>query len=339
MNSEDRDGDYLMLGPQVRSDDMISVVEAIATRPGIKLALTNIQDILIRVEREGNWKGWNVLAKVLLSGKYNEKEVSKALELFQKLAKRKYQLDKQAIYQVALGYHHGLKVPGNMNIAIQWYDLAAQLGHMESLLFLENVYRRGKYNQPVDVEKAQRFLVMAAKDGSLTAPTVLGTIIRYNDARGSVQEKVEWYRSCSASSFNGFPQTQLASLHLFGYIKEPDYALAVKLSQDAAKLGNPEAMNLLGRIYSLGLGVQREYQLAVQYYKQAAKGGNADAFYNIAQMYELGKGVDNNLDIAMAFHQYAYKQFKVWPSHTALIRMNAVNQPVAFDMDAFLNAR
>ena len=73
---------------------------------------------------------------------------------------------------------------------------------------------------------------------------------------------------------------------------EPDYAAARTLFEQAAELGNADALNELGLLYNDGKGVAQDYVKAREYYEQASALGSQHAMYNLAWMYENGQGVE-----------------------------------------------
>ncbi|HEY4165070.1 MAG TPA: tetratricopeptide repeat protein [Dongiaceae bacterium] len=119
-----------------------------------------------------------------------------------------------------------------------------------------------------------------------------------------------------------------------------DYAGAMAAWKPKAEDNDPEAMNNIGNLYSLGLGVSKDpkqaatwYEKAAQlgfvlaqynlanldynrndlkqaarWYTAAAQGGHAKAMYYLAQMYESGDGVEENKTEAAKWYGKASDQ-------------------------------
>lgn len=56
-----------------------------------------------------------------------------------------------------------------------------------------------------------------------------------------------------------------------------DYAAAAAAFQSAAETGEPESQYMMGRLYSLGDGVQRDFVQAWLWFDRAARSGHAEA--------------------------------------------------------------
>ena len=69
-----------------------------------------------------------------------------------------------------------------------------------------------------------------------------------------------------------------------------------------AEQGDPEALNVLGNIYSHGQGVTADPAEALRLYQRAAERGFGAAHFNVGMAYELGRGVP--ADLSAAFNAY-----------------------------------
>ena len=69
-----------------------------------------------------------------------------------------------------------------------------------------------------------------------------------------------------------------------------DFPRSYQLAKTAATAGDPEAMNLLGVHYYLGVGVSRNFATARSWFESAARKNNADAQCNLAILYLRGLG-------------------------------------------------
>jgi TPR repeat protein len=87
-----------------------------------------------------------------------------------------------------------------------------------------------------------------------------------------------------------------------------NYAEAVPLFLEAAKLGNAAAQLQVGWHYEFGKGVRRNLKEAFRWYLAAAEQGNALAQCNLATMYETGNGIGENWMAAAHWYLQAAKQ-------------------------------
>jgi hypothetical protein len=87
-----------------------------------------------------------------------------------------------------------------------------------------------------------------------------------------------------------------------------DYRGALTVYSQAANLGHPRAMAVLGNMYYDGQGVSKDLGLALKWYTQAATRGNRGAQYSLAGMYEEGEGVAKNVPKAAQLYEASARQ-------------------------------
>ena len=58
--------------------------------------------------------------------------------------------------------------------------------------------------------------------------------------------------------------------------------------QKSAELGNPAAVNMVGRCYMDGNGVEQDQEKAFQYFQKASEAGDESAMFNLADCYLNG---------------------------------------------------
>lgn len=84
------------------------------------------------------------------------------------------------------------------------------------------------------------------------------------------------------------------------------YKSALRIWQDSAEQGDPEAQYYTGEIYEKGLaGGQPDYLLAAAWYRKAAQQGYKRAAVNLARLYEQGLGVARDPAEALRLYQQA----------------------------------
>lgn len=75
-----------------------------------------------------------------------------------------------------------------------------------------------------------------------------------------------------------------------------------------AKQGNPLAQVQFGRMYDMGLGVEKNYSAAINWYRKAAEQGNARAQYALGRNYMQGEGVKQDKAEAIKWYRKAAEQ-------------------------------
>lgn len=87
-----------------------------------------------------------------------------------------------------------------------------------------------------------------------------------------------------------------------------DYLKAYDLFLEAAEAGHIGSQSYLGRMLSMGEGVEKDYSTAVKWLKLAADAGDADAQNRLGIRYEGGQGVEQNYIEAARLFQLSAEQ-------------------------------
>ena len=132
---------------------------------------------------------------------------------------------------------------------------AADSGHVGAI---ERLGRICLEAEPPDAPCAYARLERAARDGRLSATTLLG-----------------W-------------------MHAQGIGGKVDLARAARYYREAAEQGEPSARNNLGELYESGRGVDKDPAQAFDYYLSAAIAGFPPAQFNVGRLYASGKGTAKN---------------------------------------------
>ncbi len=121
------------------------------------------------------------------------------------------------------------------------------------------------------------------------------------------QKALELYYE-SAEKGNAYSQLQLGRIFLLGVGVDRDYQAALEWYQKSSEQGNAEAQAGLGHMLEQGLGVDRDIQKALALYKKSAAQGNALGQAKLAGLYLNGLGVEQNHWQAVAWYQRAAEQ-------------------------------
>jgi TPR repeat protein len=87
-----------------------------------------------------------------------------------------------------------------------------------------------------------------------------------------------------------------------------DFRNALAVFSQAASLGHPRAMAVLGNMYHEGEGVPKDPRQAAKWYTEAAMRGNRGAQYSLGGMYEEGEGLPKNVAKAAQLYEASARQ-------------------------------
>ena len=153
--------------------------------------------------------------------------------------------------------------PADRQRALSLFHRGAVGGDLDCAYSLGVMYATGSAGGGVNLTKALRWLLPAAKAGDAAARNAAGNIL-------------------------GDPESPLR-----------DDAAAVKWYALAAEQGHAEAQNNLAWMYERGHGCSVDIAAAVRWYTASARAGHPDAVYNLASMYIEGETVEPNDEMAV----------------------------------------
>lgn len=106
------------------------------------------------------------------------------------------------------------------------------------------------------------------------------------------------------------------------------FLTALKLAEEAAKTGQPEAHTLVGRIHGEGHGVPRNLALAAHWFHRAAELGDAEGAFALGLMYVSGQGVEKNHSHAAALFERAAATGHVYANYNlGLMFLSGLGKP------------
>ena len=112
--------------------------------------------------------------------------------------------------------------------------------------------------------------------------------------------------------------------------REEQYATAAPILEEAAEMGDLEAMLVLGTMYLYGKGVATDNDTAAHWILTSAQGGDVAAYYYAGVLYQYGWGVEKDWDMARSWYQKAldsdYSTGKA-QAQRALDEMNGAQAP------------
>jgi TPR repeat protein len=161
----------------------------------------------------------------------------------------------------------------------------------------------GQFLRESDPAESMKWFEAAAGKGS--APAMIEAGLLYSNRRqpGDDRKALEYFLQ-AASVGDRVGKYLAGECYYFGKGVQADITKAVEFLQEAAALGEPRAMDLLGTYYRR----LRQFERARKYYEDAAAAGYALSQSNLGVLYMNGEGVQRSPEVAAnLFRQGAEK--------------------------------
>jgi uncharacterized protein len=168
---------------------------------------------------------------------YQKQQYATALKLFEAAAQKG---DREAQHTLAFMYRDGRGTKRNDTKAIAWYRKAAEQGYAPAEYNLGLMYAQGEGAKP-DPAAAQTWFRRAAEHGSVEAQVKLAEIAIFDE---KYEEALLWF-SKAADQNDADAAFNVGSLYYMGQGIAKDEAKATEYYRRAARLGMPEAKNVL----------------------------------------------------------------------------------------------
>ena len=245
----------------------------------------------------------------------------------------------RALAELGFIYEYGVAVPVDIAKAITYYEQACHLGGEYGCYNARYFYQYGQ-GVTQDEAKAKQLVKSASQADIRTDPPTVQAIIDDIDgakeASRTVSQRskfIEMLRMYSGSGREmstlvermGYARTDIlhlaewwaqdgdpelsflvGSLYDSGFVDVDDKdARSLQWYRKAAELGQADAQNILGLLYSGGehAGIKFDVKEGMKWYELAAKQGNQDALNNLGEIYYLGEQV--KVDYAKAYKLFA----------------------------------
>ncbi|XP_054474125.1 protein sel-1 homolog 1 [Anoplopoma fimbria] len=271
---------------------------------------------LLKVAEKGHQKAMEKVAYAMLFGDYMNQNVTKAKDMFEKLA-----IEGSPKAQTALGflYAAGLGVNSSQAKALVYYTFGALGGNLIAHMILGYRYWGG-VGVPQSCESAlTHYRLVAnqvASDVSLTGGSAVQRIRLLDEVEnpgstsGMLEEDLIQYYQFLAEKGDVQAQVGLGQLHLHGGRGvEQNHQRAYDYFTQAANAGNTHAMAFLGKMYSEGSEyLPQNNDTALQYFKKASDLGNPVGQSGLGMAYLYGRGVPVNYELALKYFQKAAEQ-------------------------------
>ena len=215
--------------------------------------------------------------------------------------------DEIAMIYLAECYYYGIwgaQTDGSK--AFKWYSKAVKGEDLEGRANcgLGNCYYYG-IGTEIDYEIAVTYYQKAAEKENPDALLNLGHMYEFGDGVDRDYEKALLYYEKSANAGNVIAMYNMGGMYYEGIGVQQDYEKAMSYYEMAAFEDDSFAMNTLGYMYETGQGTEVDYEVALTYYEEAASLGNYEGMYNAGRMYYEGLGTDMDIDKAIEYLQKA----------------------------------
>ena len=172
-------------------------------------------------------------------------------------------------FEMGMAYKNGDGVEQDPEMAIAFFKIAAELGHMLAQMAVGSYYYALN-----DCYEAIKWIGMAAEMGNAEALFNMG--IFYLEGMGCDQDMEKCANYLHRAARRRHPEAQFAYADLLsnGWGVEQDEKRAMKWYLDAAENGHVEAMYRLGEIYEEGRGVEADLSAAAKWYNAACEKGH-----------------------------------------------------------------
>lgn len=180
--------------------------------------------------------------------------------------------------EAMLGLGRSYRSMSNYSEALKWLQKAANIGNAEAMNMLGLMYDNGEgvtKNETTALNWYQRA-------ANAKMPIAMYNMAFVYERQQNYFSAIEWYKK-ALQYINDDEDFNFRLAYCYRQIK--DYINAFKYMETAANLGQVDAMNMLGLMYSNGEGVEKNSELAIYWYEQAANEGLAVAMYNLGYEY------------------------------------------------------
>ncbi len=232
----------------------------------------------------------NVFSKETSSSPKDERHV--VVNDFERLKRLANDGSAEAQYNLGVAYSTGNGQSINLTDAFEWFLSAAKQGYANAQYMVGSYYYEGT-GMEKDLELAAKWIGMAASQEFPDAQCMLGSM--YMKGEGVEKDVKKGKQLFQIALKNNSP---LALYYGADLLRKSDPVGAYNLFQEAASLGSVKAKYALGRMYTLGSGVEQDYKMGVHWYISAAESGYAPAMVQLGVMSLKGWGTEKDLNSA-----------------------------------------
>ncbi|WP_416896722.1 MAG: tetratricopeptide repeat protein [Minwuia sp.] len=167
-----------------------------------------------------------------------------------------------------------------------------------------DAFIRGAYAEAMDV------WLPLAEAGDAHAQFNIG--LMHDEGLGTAPDqelaRIWWTRAAEQGLAEAHHNLALLEIELASRDLGGDIAAAVGHLESAAETGHLQSHYTLGKLYEVGLGVEKDMENSVRHILTAAEGGFARAQYNMGKRYRDGDGVEQDSKISTEWFRRAAMQ-------------------------------
>src|SRR6185503_8285796 len=156
-------------------------------------------------------------------------------------------------------------------------------GNDQAQMNLGVLYREG-HGVPLDYAQSMHWFQLAAAQGHASAMVEIGRLYRFgHGVEKNPDEAIRWFEKAVNEKDAPLGKVNLGEL----YLEQGETEKALKIFQQAADQGSPNALGELYLVYWDGNGVPIDHKKAMEYLIKAADTGYVWAEYTLGLRYEL----------------------------------------------------
>lgn len=216
--------------------------------------------------------------------------------------------DPQGINNLGWMYLNGYGCDRDVEKAIELFEEAAELKNTTAMVNLGNIYEDDIYDFVLqDYDKAFHWYSKAADLGDPKGWFNVANMYHYG--RGVEQNYEKAFEIFSALYEEGDKSTcfYMGLYHQMGFAVEQNYKKAFYYYKIGHTEGDKYCTHQLGVMYGKGLGVKKNPGNAEFYYKQSAEAGDALSYLCLAELYEYGDLGKVDMKKASECYQIAFE--------------------------------
>ncbi|WP_131064154.1 tetratricopeptide repeat protein [Raoultella planticola] len=188
-----------------------------------------------------------------------------------------------AQYQLGIQFIEGDLVKKNNTQGIQWIMKSIRNKNTDAMVYLSDIYYRKNEILPHDIELAIKYLKLAADLGSADAFDYLGVI--YENEIKDYKQAVYFF-SHSVEKGNTNAMNNLAKMYYKGRGVSTDYKKSKELLISSAKLNNSDAQATLAECYYIPCsGYSQDYNESLKWGLKASNNNDTSVYYTIGAIY------------------------------------------------------
>ncbi|ORZ38783.1 hypothetical protein BCR44DRAFT_148384 [Catenaria anguillulae PL171] len=213
--------------------------------------------------------------------------------------------DRHAMYWLANARLDGDLIEEDQSGALELFKKAADAGSVEAMLMAGFIMQENE-----EYEEAYELYTKAGAKGNGNAMCVLAQFhLEGLGCEQSVDKAVELYNKAFDELKEPAALVGLSALYIDDSVEgiTKDVAKSIALLEQAAALGDDDAMMTLASVYSGEVtdDIEEDMTKVLEWYNKAAEKKNTEALNHLAFMYMSGTGVDKDVAKGLELHERA----------------------------------